>query len=154
MKIKYDGIFHVTAEMPEIMFHMQTNNVNDLKKAFISNISEAFDEAACNYELNSHKYSTYASIKEKQAARNEGRKGGNENSLISAKEAKQWADRYASKELDRIYRMISDAALEGKYSVYEEGNLQESTKQELEKLGYKVKTGDQFNDLYFVVSWG
>ena len=55
--------------------------------------------------------------------------------MISAKEAKQWADRYASKELDRIYRMISDAALEGKYSVCGEGNLQESTKRELEKLG-------------------
>lgn len=74
--------------------------------------------------------------------------------MISAKEAKQWADRYASKELDRIYRMISDAALEGKYSVCGEGNLQESTKRELEKLGYKVETGSQFNDLYFVVSWG
>lgn len=73
--------------------------------------------------------------------------------MISAKEAKQWTDRYASKELDRIYRMISDAALEGKYSVYGEGNLQESTKRELEKLGYKVETGSQFNDLYFMISW-
>ena len=73
--------------------------------------------------------------------------------MISAKEAKQWADRYASKELDRINKIVSDAAQEGKYSVYEEGNLQESTKQELERLGYKVETGSQFNDLYFMISW-
>ena len=74
--------------------------------------------------------------------------------MISAKEAKQWADRCTNKELDEIDRMISDAAQEGKYSVYEEGNLQESTKRELERLGYKVETGSQFNDLYFMVRWG
>ena len=73
--------------------------------------------------------------KNEQAAGNEGRKDGEENPMISAKEAKQWADRYASKELDRINKIVSDAAQEGKYSVYEEGNLQESTKRELERLG-------------------
>lgn len=91
--------------------------------------------------------------KNEQAAGNEGRKDGEENLMISAKEAKQWADRYASKELDRINKIVSDAAQEGKYSVYEEGNLQESTKRELERLGYKVEAGSQFNDLYFMISW-
>lgn len=55
MKVNYDGdIFHVTAEMPERMFHMRTDNINELKKHFLLNLSEAFDEAV--YESNQNRY--------------------------------------------------------------------------------------------------
>ena len=49
--------------------------------------------------------------------------------------------------------LISEAVKEGQFSVCGEGRMQEATKQELERLGYKVEMGSQYNDSYFSVSW-
>ena len=67
--------------------------------------------------------------------------------------AKQITENCVSEELSRMETLISEAVKEGRFSVYGEGHMQEATKQELERLGYKVEMGSQYNDSYFSVSW-
>lgn len=63
LKVNYDGdMFHVTAEMPEIMFHMRTEDIGEFKKAFISEISEAFDNAV--HEPEPSRYSIHKNLED------------------------------------------------------------------------------------------
>ena len=77
--------------------------------------------------------------------------------MISAYKAKRMAkqitENCVSEELSRVEMLISEAVKEGQFSVCGEGRMQEATKQELERLGYKVEMGSQYNDSYFSVSW-
>ena len=59
----------------------------------------------------------------------------------------------AAKELAKLEEQISNAILEGKFSISNDGSLQLSTRQKLEKLGYKVTTGSQYNEPYYNISW-
>lgn len=59
----------------------------------------------------------------------------------------------ATKELSRIEEQIHEAISNGKFSIYNNGNLQQETKRRLEELGYEVKTGRQYNEPYYSISW-
>lgn len=48
---------------------------------------------------------------------------------------------------------ISLAISYGKFSISNDGSLQPETQKKLEELGYEVKTGTQYNESYYSVSW-
>ena len=56
-------------------------------------------------------------------------------------------------ELKKISEQINIAIAEGKYSISNDGYLQQETRQRLEGLGYKVQTGSQYNESYYSISW-
>lgn len=63
IQVNYDGtVFHAKIEFPETEFHMQTDNINDFKKEFLSEMSKAFDEAV--HEPEPSRYSTYKNLED------------------------------------------------------------------------------------------
>ena len=77
--------------------------------------------------------------------------------MISASEARKKTENNinncATKELSEIMQEIDEAIEDGKFSISNDGYLQSKTKQRLEELGYKVKTGSQYNESYYSVNW-
>lgn len=77
--------------------------------------------------------------------------------MISAKEAKSQTElSRASKdetELLKIENEIKDAINRGVCSIHSNGNLSKTIANELEKLGYKVYQGSQYNESYYSISW-
>ena len=59
----------------------------------------------------------------------------------------------STKELKEISKRIIDAIADGKFSISGDGCLQYETIQRLEELGYKVKTGSQYNESYWSIGW-
>ena len=47
----------------------------------------------------------------------------------------------------------SDAIADGKFSISEDGCLKPETRKKLEELGYKIETGNQYNESYYSISW-
>ena len=63
IQINYDGtVFHAKIEFPETEFHMQTDNINDFQKEFLSEMSKTFDEAA--HEPEPSRYSIHKNLEE------------------------------------------------------------------------------------------
>ena len=77
--------------------------------------------------------------------------------MISAKEAREQTElRIASKdetELLKIENEIKDAINRGVCSIHKNGYLSKTIANELEKLGYKVYQGSQYNESYCSISW-
>lgn len=77
--------------------------------------------------------------------------------MISASEARKKTENNINncitKELSEIMEQINEAIEDGKFSISNDEYLQSETKQRLEELGYKVKTGSQYNESYYSVSW-
>lgn len=81
----------------------------------------------------------------------------NTATLLSASEShKKTVDNIkncSTKELDEISKIISDAIVNGKFSISGDGCLQYETTQRLEELGYKIQIGSQYNEQYWSISW-
>ena len=77
--------------------------------------------------------------------------------VISAKEANtktfEVISNRASKELDEIMNNIQNEINEGHFYYSDSGYLNEVTKKRLKELGYEVKTGSQYNEPYYSISW-
>ena len=77
--------------------------------------------------------------------------------MISAKEAKSQTELSRASEdeteLLKIENEIKDAINRGVYSIHNDGHLSKTIKDELEKLGYKVYQGSQYNESYYSISW-
>jgi len=77
--------------------------------------------------------------------------------MISAKEARGQTElKIASEDeakLLKIENLINDAINRGVCSINSNGHLSQTIKDELEKLGYKVYQGSQYNESYYTVSW-
>ncbi len=77
--------------------------------------------------------------------------------VINAKEARQKTENNinncATKELSEIMEKIEKTIANGKFSISNDGYLESETEQRLEELGYKIKTGSQYNESYYSVSW-
>ncbi len=77
--------------------------------------------------------------------------------MISASEARKKTENNinngTTRELSEIMRQIEKAITNGKFSISNDGYLQSETEQKLEELGYKIKTGSQYNESYYSVSW-
>lgn len=77
--------------------------------------------------------------------------------MITANEAKRITqnniNECMTKELTELEMQIKKAIDEGKFSISNDGVLQQATKRQLEEFGYKVQTGSQYNESYYSISW-
>ena len=77
--------------------------------------------------------------------------------MITAKEAAEKAEyilhNALTTELKDIERCIMEEVEEGRKSCSFDGSISKETREELERLGYKVKTGSQYNESYVIISW-
>ena len=77
--------------------------------------------------------------------------------MISANEAAYKSQevimKYATDELQRIDAGIAKEISKGRRSYSYDGYISPEGKSELEKLGYKVTTGSQYNQGYVIISW-
>ena len=77
--------------------------------------------------------------------------------MISAKEAREQTELSIASEdeaeLLKIEKQINDAINRGAHSINNNGYLSKTIKDELEKLGYKVYQGRQYNESYYSISW-
>ena len=77
--------------------------------------------------------------------------------MLSASEANQKTrnniKKCLTKELSELEKQIDEAISNGEFSISNNGYLQSETKDRLEELGYKVSTGNQYNELYYSISW-
>lgn len=79
------------------------------------------------------------------------------NVILSALEANKMTnnaiDGCTTQQLAELSKLIRDAIVDGKFSISEDGSLKPETRKKLEKLGYKVETGTQYNEPYYSISW-
>lgn len=77
--------------------------------------------------------------------------------MINAKEAREQTNLKVTNkdetELLKIENEIKDAINRGVCSIHNNGHLSKTIKDELEKLGYKVYQGSQYNESYYSISW-
>ena len=79
------------------------------------------------------------------------------NAIPLASEANKMAnnviDNRTTQQLAELSKLIRDAIADGKFSISEDGCLKPEIRKKLEKLGYKVETGNQYNESYYSISW-
>ena len=79
------------------------------------------------------------------------------NVIPSASEAKlmsnQVIDSCITQQLAELSKQIRAAIADGKFSIGLDGSLKPETRKKLEELGYKVETGNQYNESYYSISW-
>ena len=79
------------------------------------------------------------------------------NVIPSASEANKMTnnaiDSCTTQQLAELSKLIRDAIADGKFSISEDGCLKPETRKKLEELGYKVETGNQYNESYYSISW-
>ncbi len=76
--------------------------------------------------------------------------------MLTAYDAKQKTQEYAMdirEEYCEIEGLIEKAILSGHFYVIKSGYINPSMKRYLENLGYVVKTGTQYNEPYYSISW-
>lgn len=77
--------------------------------------------------------------------------------MISANEARSATYKNQKKnivlELRKIEIEINSAIAKGSYDVYKNGTISKEATKELEKLGYKITIGSQYNESYYKISW-
>lgn len=66
---------------------------------------------------------------------------------------KETIDNCTTQQLTELSKLIKDAIADGKFSISEDGCLKPETRKKLEGLGYKVETGTQYNESYYIISW-
>lgn len=62
-------------------------------------------------------------------------------------------DSCTTQQLAELSKLIRDAIADGKFSISEDGCLKPEIRKKLEELGYKVETGNQYNESYYSISW-
>lgn len=77
--------------------------------------------------------------------------------MISAKEAREQTELSRASEYEvellNIENNIKNAMNKGLPAIHNDGCLSKPIKDELEKLGYKVYQGSQYNESYYSISW-
>ena len=77
--------------------------------------------------------------------------------MITAKEAAEKAEyilrNALTTELKDIERRIMEEVEDGQRSCSFDGSISKEARKELERLGYEVKTGSQYNKSYVIISW-
>jgi len=76
--------------------------------------------------------------------------------MLTAWDAKQKTQEYARDFREECYEiegLIEKAILSGHFYVVESGYINPAMKRHLENLGYIVKTGTQYNEPYYSISW-
>ena len=79
------------------------------------------------------------------------------NVIPSASEANKMTnhviDSCTTQQLAELSKLIKDAIADGKFSISKDGCLKPEIRKKLEKFGYKVETGSQYNESYYSISW-
>ena len=79
------------------------------------------------------------------------------NVIPSASEANKMTnnaiDSYTTQQLAELSKLIRAAVADGKFSINKDGCLKPEIRKKLEGLGYKVETGNQYNESYYNISW-
>ena len=79
------------------------------------------------------------------------------NVIPSASEANKMTnnviDSCTTQQLAELSKLIRDTIADGKFSISEDGCLKPETQKKLEELGYKIETGNQYNESYYSISW-
>ena len=79
------------------------------------------------------------------------------NVIPSASEANKMTnhviDSCITQQLAELSKLIRDAVADGKFSISEDGCLKPEIRKKLEELGYKIETGNQYNESYYSISW-
>ena len=79
------------------------------------------------------------------------------DNMISAKEAKEQSDKMLQADVDEemteVENQIKQAISVGELSVYIDTCISKPAKKLLERLGYKVERGIQYNDFYTFIDW-
>lgn len=79
------------------------------------------------------------------------------NIIPSASEANKMTnntiDSCTTQQLVELSKLIRDAIADGKFSISKDGCLKPEIRKKLEELGYKVETGNQYNESYYGISW-
>ena len=77
--------------------------------------------------------------------------------MLSANEAKRKTqsniNNCVTSELEKLDMQISEAISNGKFSICNDGVLSLVVQKKLATLGYKIKTGSQYNESYYSISW-
>lgn len=77
--------------------------------------------------------------------------------MITAKEAAEKAEyilhNNITTELKDIERRVTEEIEEGRRSCSFDGSISSGARKELERLGYEMKTGSQYNESYVIISW-
>lgn len=60
---------------------------------------------------------------------------------------------HQTEELKRIDKMINEAIMRGEFRCSFEGTISATTRQELERCGYTVIVGSQYNQNYVIIKW-
>lgn len=80
-----------------------------------------------------------------------------ENNMLSACEANKKTlnniRECTTEELSKLEKQINQAISNGKFSISNDGCLQPETTLRLQDLGYKITTGNQYNEQYYCISW-
>ena len=69
------------------------------------------------------------------------------------KKTKEIIKECLTEELSKLEEQINKAIENGKFSISNDGYLQSETTERLKELGYKVETGSQYNESYYIISW-
>ena len=79
------------------------------------------------------------------------------NIIPSASEANKMTnnaiDSCTTQQLAELSKLIRDAVADGKFLISEDGSLKSEIRKKLEELGYKIETGNQYNESYYSISW-
>ena len=79
------------------------------------------------------------------------------NFILTAAEAKNATElaieNSITKQLEELSFKINAAIHKGKYDITNDGTLDSEVKRILKALGYKVAIGNQYNKLYYTISW-
>lgn len=79
------------------------------------------------------------------------------NAILSASEANKMTnnaiDSCTIQQLAELSKLIRDAVADGKFSISKGGYLKPEIRKKLEELGYKIETGNQYNESYYSISW-
>ena len=77
--------------------------------------------------------------------------------MLTAKDAAiksvEVIQQHKTKELKKIDYLIQDAVSNGERKINIDGTISEISKLELERLGYKVTRGSQYNECYVIIGW-
>ena len=110
----------------------------------------------CKYPIESRSYKVCILCSEKNICENSTIVNDTATLLSASESHKKTVDNIkncSTKELAKISKKISEAITNGRFSISDDGCLQYETIQRLEELGYKVQTGNQYNEQYWSISW-
>ena len=72
---------------------------------------------------------------------------------VAAQKSVEAIQNHETEELKDIDKRINKACSNGLRSIYLDTMISVEARKELERRGYKAKLGNQYNELYTVISW-